>query len=174
MCFFRVAILKPKRLYHQYHHPKPIMPASCTHVPDTVVRTCTCTRPSPPGTRCHPPLCTPPTCQARSKIVQRAEALGIDWQGTMRELQAQDWSELRRGVEDPSVSYPPYYVAPFHAYSQVCTIGRQEVQRVGVEGWVREATDGWHLWPWTARHGWRGLSRAGERGGKRQQGRAES
>ena len=31
------------------------------------------------------------TRNARSMIIKRAEAIGIDWNGTMRELQAEDW-----------------------------------------------------------------------------------
>lgn len=61
--------------------------------------------------------------QARSMIVERAETIGLDWAGAMRDMQAQDWPARMRSVQDPAVSYPSYYTKPFHAYTEVRPAG---------------------------------------------------
>lgn len=52
-------------------------------------------------------------------IVKRGEKLGMDWSGTMAELQTQDWAAAIERVRDPAVQYPTYYTQPFHAYPEV-------------------------------------------------------
>jgi hypothetical protein len=63
------------------------------------------------------------TMQARGMIIQRAEAIGLDWDGTLKQLQQQDWEARLQEATDPLVdSYPSYYTQPFHAYKQVRTM----------------------------------------------------
>jgi hypothetical protein len=58
--------------------------------------------------------------QARGMIIQRAEAIGLDWDGTLKQLQQQDWEARLADATNPQVdSYPSYYTQPFHAYKQV-------------------------------------------------------
>jgi hypothetical protein len=62
--------------------------------------------------------------QARGMIIQRAEAIGLDWDGTLQQLQQQDWEARLQEATDPIIdSYPSYYTQPFHAYKQVGTRG---------------------------------------------------
>ncbi|KAG2492625.1 hypothetical protein HYH03_009041 [Edaphochlamys debaryana] len=65
-----------------------------------------------------PPFFDAAKKNARSMIVKRYESLGGDWEGAMRDLQAQDWEARFKAVEDPAVTYPSYYTQPFHAYSK--------------------------------------------------------
>lgn len=57
--------------------------------------------------------------QARSMIIKRAESIGLDWSGAMRELSAQDWPTRMCAATNPAVRYPSYYTQPFHAYKEV-------------------------------------------------------
>lgn len=65
-----------------------------------------------------PPFFSMAAKNARSMIVKRAEALGLDWSGAMRDMQAQDWAARIKAVQNPSVTYPSYYTQPFHAYTE--------------------------------------------------------
>ncbi|GFH08815.1 methyltransf_25 domain-containing protein, partial [Haematococcus lacustris] len=56
------------------------------------------------------------TKQARAMVVKRAESIGLDWDGAMKELEAQDWQARMKAVTQPSLQYPAYYTQPFHAY----------------------------------------------------------
>jgi hypothetical protein len=58
--------------------------------------------------------------QARSMIIQRGAAIGLDWPATLAELQQLDWESRMKEATDPLVdAYPDYYTQPFHAYKQV-------------------------------------------------------
>jgi hypothetical protein len=57
--------------------------------------------------------------QARSMIIQRGEQIGLDWEGTMQQLQQQDWEAAMAAVQNKQLQYPSYYTQPFHAYAQV-------------------------------------------------------
>ncbi|GIL77539.1 hypothetical protein Vretimale_2936 [Volvox reticuliferus] len=65
-----------------------------------------------------PPFSNAAAKIARGKIVKRAEALGLDWDGAMRKMKAQNWDARMKAAINPSVTYPAYYTLPFHAYSQ--------------------------------------------------------
>ncbi len=54
--------------------------------------------------------------QARSRMIHRAERLGIPWSHTVKELQALDWQPLWQAVADESLAYPANYRASFHGY----------------------------------------------------------
>ncbi|KAF6258798.1 S-adenosyl-L-methionine-dependent methyltransferase [Scenedesmus sp. NREL 46B-D3] len=76
-----------------------------------------------------PPLFQQATKKARGMIIQRAEAIGLDWDGTLKQLQQQDWQARLQDAADPLVdSYPSYYTQPFHAYKQgnLCWEAAQE------------------------------------------------
>ncbi|KAI8471970.1 MAG: S-adenosyl-L-methionine-dependent methyltransferase [Monoraphidium minutum] len=64
------------------------------------------------------PLFNMAATKARSMIVQRGEAIGLDWQGTMERMRAHDWEAELREVVDEGITYPEYYKQPFHAYEQ--------------------------------------------------------
>jgi ubiquinone/menaquinone biosynthesis C-methylase UbiE len=51
-------------------------------------------------------------------MVARGAAIGIDWRAEIAALQSVDWEAERAKLEDKSLQYPPYYLAPFHAYEQ--------------------------------------------------------
>lgn len=65
-----------------------------------------------------PPFFDMASKKARNMIVQRADALGLDWNTAMEELRAQDWEGRLKRVEDSQVTFPQYYTQPFHAYPQ--------------------------------------------------------
>ncbi|GFR41885.1 hypothetical protein Agub_g2394 [Astrephomene gubernaculifera] len=65
-----------------------------------------------------PPFFNAAAKNARNMIIKRAYAMGIDWNGTIQEMKAQDWEARLQAVQNPSVTYPSYYTQPFHAYSQ--------------------------------------------------------
>lgn len=56
--------------------------------------------------------------QARTMMIERAEAIGVPWRENVKQLQLHDWqSELSR-VENARVVYPDYYLTSFHAYDK--------------------------------------------------------
>ncbi|KXZ55370.1 hypothetical protein GPECTOR_3g499 [Gonium pectorale] len=63
-----------------------------------------------------PPFFNAAAKNARGMIIKRAESLGLDWEGAMRDLKAQDWEARMKAVSNPAVQYPSYYTQPFHAY----------------------------------------------------------
>ena len=56
--------------------------------------------------------------QARSRIIKRAEALGIPWRRQAKQLQERDWKEDLAAVENSDLAYPDYYLNSFHAYEE--------------------------------------------------------
>lgn len=56
--------------------------------------------------------------QARSMIIKRAEKIGVPWRQTVQELQTQNWDSYWSQVQDSQLTYPEYYLRPFHAYDQ--------------------------------------------------------
>ncbi|CAG9466395.1 unnamed protein product [Pedinophyceae sp. YPF-701] len=61
-----------------------------------------------------PPLWEAARKKARQTIVDRAEAIGVDWHGQMRRLSAVDWEAEMAAVRDPALAMPDYYTKPFH------------------------------------------------------------
>lgn len=68
------------------------------------------------GVLAVPPLARFLKGRARDRIIRRAEAMGIPWRDTVAALRARDWSEAIARVENPDLTYPDYYLRPFHAY----------------------------------------------------------
>lgn len=81
------------------------------------------------------PLFDAATRRARATIIDRAQAIGVDWEGEKAALRAavQSWDdEIARAVEEGTLaaaggragtsrrglSYPSYYTVPFHAYAE--------------------------------------------------------
>lgn len=58
-------------------------------------------------------------CAHHSTIVERGEALGLDWAATMERRRRHDWGAELKAVTNPDVTYPAYYTQPFHAYREV-------------------------------------------------------
>ncbi|MEH2139795.1 class I SAM-dependent methyltransferase [Nostoc sp.] len=54
--------------------------------------------------------------QARQMMIKRAERIGVLWTQEVEILQARDWKADLAQVENPELSYPEYYLRPFHAY----------------------------------------------------------
>jgi len=56
--------------------------------------------------------------QARQMIVKRAEKIGVPWTQEVEKLKARDWDSDFAQVQNPQISYPEYYLKPFHAYEK--------------------------------------------------------
>ena len=56
--------------------------------------------------------------QARQKIVKRAEAVGLDFEGEVAKLRGVDWETRLQAAARPDVQMPSYYTQPFHAYPE--------------------------------------------------------
>ncbi|MGV0103374.1 Type 11 methyltransferase [Nostoc sp. DSM 114160] len=54
--------------------------------------------------------------QARQMMIKRAQRIGVPWTQEVETLQARDWKADLAQVENPQLSYPEYYLRPFHAY----------------------------------------------------------
>ncbi|TVP57259.1 MAG: class I SAM-dependent methyltransferase [Nodularia sp. (in: Bacteria)] len=54
--------------------------------------------------------------QARQMMIKRAERIGVPWTQEVKTLQARDWTQELAQVQNPQISYPEYYLRPFHAY----------------------------------------------------------
>eukprot|EP00898_Chlorokybus_atmophyticus_P006399 jgi/Chlat1/6760/Chrsp50S06458 len=56
--------------------------------------------------------------QARSMMIKRGDVLGVSWESHLNGLRSHDWdSELLR-VQRKDLTYPEYYLKPFHAYDE--------------------------------------------------------
>jgi ubiquinone/menaquinone biosynthesis C-methylase UbiE len=62
------------------------------------------------------PLANLAKYQARQMMIKRAERIGVPWTQEVETLQARDWKADLAQVENPQLSYPEYYLRPFHAY----------------------------------------------------------
>ena len=56
--------------------------------------------------------------QARKMIVKRAEQIGVPWTKQVNELRSLDWDSFLSQVQNPQLTYPDYYLRPFHAYDK--------------------------------------------------------
>ena len=56
--------------------------------------------------------------QARQMMVKRGERIGVPWKKQVEEMKTVDWESEIKKVENPSLSYPDYYLTSFHAYEQ--------------------------------------------------------
>ncbi|MEH2047654.1 class I SAM-dependent methyltransferase [Nostoc sp.] len=54
--------------------------------------------------------------QARQMMIKRAERIGVPWTQEVETLQGRDWKDDLAQVQNPQLSYPEYYLRPFHAY----------------------------------------------------------
>ena len=55
---------------------------------------------------------------ARQMMVKRGERIGVPWKKQVEELKTIDWESEIKKVENPSLSYPDYYLTSFHAYER--------------------------------------------------------
>lgn len=56
--------------------------------------------------------------QAKSMIVKRGSEIGYPWEPELAQLQLHDWSSELEAVQNLTVTYPDYYLKPFHAYER--------------------------------------------------------
>jgi ubiquinone/menaquinone biosynthesis C-methylase UbiE len=56
--------------------------------------------------------------QARQMMIKRAESIGVQWTQEAAALRARDWTTEFKQVNNPSLTYPDYYVRSFHAYEE--------------------------------------------------------
>jgi ubiquinone/menaquinone biosynthesis C-methylase UbiE len=56
--------------------------------------------------------------QARQMMIKRAETIGVNWLEDAKKLRSRDWSAEFNQVNNPTLSYPDYYLRPFHAYTE--------------------------------------------------------
>lgn len=64
------------------------------------------------------PLATLAKHQARKMIIKRAEKIGVPWREEVKTLQTIDWTPRLQTIQNPNITYPAYYLQPFHAYDQ--------------------------------------------------------
>lgn len=88
--------------------------------------------------------------QARTMMIKRAESIGVDWQGRVRELRSRHtdddfcplWQTDLEALENPDLTYPAYYTTSFHAYDEG-NLGWQPAMEVEVAAIAVHA----RLWP---------------------------
>ncbi len=56
--------------------------------------------------------------RARDMMIKRAEGMGVQWRSYAKRLQARDWSAEFTAVNQANLTYPDYYLKPFHAYEE--------------------------------------------------------
>jgi ubiquinone/menaquinone biosynthesis C-methylase UbiE len=64
--------------------------------------------------------------QARTMMIKRAESIGVNWRQDVEALRSRGsvasfspvWEAELAQIENPNLSYPDYYLRPFHAYEQ--------------------------------------------------------
>ncbi|MEB3292588.1 MAG: class I SAM-dependent methyltransferase [Synechococcales bacterium] len=56
--------------------------------------------------------------RARTMMIERAEAIGVQWRSEAAKLQARDWQADLQAVQNPHLEYPGYYLRSFHAYEE--------------------------------------------------------
>lgn len=64
------------------------------------------------------PLANFAKSRARKMMVDRAEKIGVPWRKTVRELRSLDWEGRYDRLQDPTLTYPDYYLTSFHAYEE--------------------------------------------------------
>ncbi|KAM3090749.1 class I SAM-dependent methyltransferase [Phormidesmis sp. 146-35] len=56
--------------------------------------------------------------QARQMMIKRATSIGVNWLEDAKKLRSRDWSTEFNQVNNPTLTYPDYYLRPFHAYTE--------------------------------------------------------
>ncbi|MFH7027651.1 MAG: class I SAM-dependent methyltransferase [Heteroscytonema crispum UTEX LB 1556] len=56
--------------------------------------------------------------QARQMMIKRAEKIGVPWTKEVEALKSHDWESELAKVQNSQLSYPEYYLCPFHAYDK--------------------------------------------------------
>ncbi|MBW4419852.1 MAG: class I SAM-dependent methyltransferase [Myxacorys californica WJT36-NPBG1] len=56
--------------------------------------------------------------RARQMMIKRAESIGVAWRDRAATLRDRDWSSEFSQVNNPDLTYPNYYLRPFHAYTE--------------------------------------------------------
>ncbi|MBD2177982.1 class I SAM-dependent methyltransferase [Pseudanabaena sp. FACHB-1998] len=56
--------------------------------------------------------------RARKMMIERAESMGVNWLQIAADLQKQNLDAELAQVQNPNLTYPEYYLKPFHAYEE--------------------------------------------------------
>ena len=64
--------------------------------------------------------------QARSMMIKRAASIGVDWHEEVKHLRSRGtkldfapvWERELEQIQNPDLTYPNYYLKPFHAYEE--------------------------------------------------------
>ena len=64
------------------------------------------------------PLANFAKSRARSRMIKRAEAIGVPWRDNVQSLSDRNWSEEFGHIQNPDLKYPDYYTTSFHAYPE--------------------------------------------------------
>ena len=56
--------------------------------------------------------------QARQRMINRAEKMGVPWRKQAQTLLSRDWDAEFNQVSNPDLIYPDYYCCSFHAYEK--------------------------------------------------------
>jgi ubiquinone/menaquinone biosynthesis C-methylase UbiE len=80
--------------------------------------------------------------QARQMMIKRAEAIGVQWTQEAAALRTRDWTAEFNQVNNPSLTYPDYYVRSFHAYEEG-NLGWEPATEVEVAAYAVHA----RIWP---------------------------
>ncbi|MCO5556222.1 hypothetical protein L7F22_009768 [Adiantum nelumboides] len=65
---------------------------------------------------CYKPFFNFAASQAKSMIVKRGTEIGYPWAPELARLQVHDWSSELEAVQNQTLTFPDYYLKPFHAY----------------------------------------------------------
>lgn len=88
--------------------------------------------------------------RARAMMMKRAEAIGVSWTARVAELRSRQgseplspqWQVDLEAIQNPNLTYPPYYTTSFHAYDEG-NLGWQPAMEVEVAAKAVHAK----LWP---------------------------
>ncbi|MEC4802863.1 MAG: class I SAM-dependent methyltransferase [Jaaginema sp. PMC 1079.18] len=56
--------------------------------------------------------------RARLMMIERAERLGVPWRDRCQQLSTMNWDSYLNPIQNLELTYPEYYLRPFHAYDQ--------------------------------------------------------
>lgn len=77
--------------------------------------------------------------QARQMMMKRAEKIGVHWTKQVEELRSHDWETQLTQIQNPSITYPDYYLRSFHAYDNG-NLGWEPALEVEVAAYTVHAT----------------------------------
>lgn len=94
------------------------------------------------GVLAFKPLANLARNRARQMMIKRAESIGVQWTEEVQRLRSRDWSVELAQVQNPRLTYPDYYLRPFHAYDEG-NLGWEPALEVEVAAYAVHA----RIWP---------------------------